>query len=91
MRPAGPLIGSPAWVKNRDGRLNGGTRPVMGPEPVYWTVYFGTDDLEASAAKVSDLGGEKLAGPIELGPGRVTWVRDAQGAVFVLYSGDFDD
>ena len=78
-------------VKNRDGWLNGGIRPVMGPEPPYWAVYFGTDDLEASTRRVAELGGEKLAGPIELGPGRVTYVRDAEGAVFILYSGRFDD
>jgi predicted enzyme related to lactoylglutathione lyase len=78
-------------IKTRAGRPNGGIRPVMGPEPPYWAVYFGTDDLDATTDKVSDLGGEKLAGPMELGPSRFSYVRDPQGAVFALYSGDFDE
>jgi predicted enzyme related to lactoylglutathione lyase len=84
-------LGADVHADAFDVMAEGGIRPVMGPEPPYWAVYFGTDDLEASTRRVAELGGEELTGSIELGPGRVTYVRDAQGAVFILYSGRFDD
>ena len=53
-------------------------------------MYFGTDDLEGSLAKVQELGGATLVEPIAIGPGRFAAVQDPQGAVFALYTGDFD-
>jgi uncharacterized protein len=78
-------------IKTPDGRSNGGIRPQMPEEPPNWLVYFGTDDVEAAAAKVEELGGSTLAGPMSIGPGRFAVVRDPQGAVFALYAGEFDD
>ncbi len=89
-----PLEGSPMpyrVIKTADGRSNGGIRAPMGPEPPYWLVYFGTDDIEAAIAKVSELGGSQLAGPIPVGPGQIAIVQDPQGATFALYAGEFDE
>lgn len=78
-------------IKTPDGRSNGGIRPQMPGEPAYWLVYFGAEDAEASAATVERLGGSKLAGPMSIGPGQIAIVQDPQGAVFAVYSGEFDD
>jgi predicted enzyme related to lactoylglutathione lyase len=77
-------------IKNEDDWNNGGIRPLMPPEPPYWLVYFGIEDMDAGIAKVLELGGAKLAGPIEIGVGELGIVRDPQGAVFALYSGQFE-
>ena len=60
-------------------------------EPSYWLVYFGSDDLEADVAKAGELGGNQLVEPMDIGPGRIAVLQDPQGAVFALYSGQFDD
>src|SRR5258708_25922004 len=78
-------------IKTPDGRSGGGIRPQMPEEPPYWLVYFGTDDTEAAVARVEELGGSKLAGPMSIGPGQIAIVQDPQGAVFALYAGEFDD
>jgi predicted enzyme related to lactoylglutathione lyase len=79
-------------IKRADGHSNGGERPAMEAEPPYWLVYFGTDDIDASLAKISDLGGTKLFGPQEIGAGNtIAIAQDPQGAVFALYAGQFED
>lgn len=73
-------------------RANGGIR-AMGndPSPPHWLVYFGIDDLEAGLAKANELGGNVMAGPIDIGIARIGIVQDPQGAVFALYAGEFED
>lgn len=79
-------------IQNQDGHGNGGMRPVMPPETAsYWLVYFGTDDIEASASKASELGGRELVAPADIGVGKIAVGQDPQGAVFALYSGQFED
>jgi predicted enzyme related to lactoylglutathione lyase len=36
---------------------------------------------------VQELGGSKLAGPIDIGMAKIAVVHDPQGAVFALYAG----
>jgi predicted enzyme related to lactoylglutathione lyase len=86
-----PFEGSPTpylTIKNGDAN-NGGITPLTGPPgvPPHWLVYFATDDLEAALAKVEQLGGGKLAGPIDLPMAKIAVARDPQGAVFALYHG----
>lgn len=77
-------------IKN-SGQNNGGIRSVMPPgTPPHWLVYFGVQDIGAGLAKVSELGGTQLMGPIEIGAGKIGVVQDPQGAVFALFSGDFE-
>ncbi len=79
-------------IQNRDGHGNGGIRPVM-PEgaPSHWLVYFGADDIEATMAKATELGGTELVAATDIGVGQVAVVQDPQGAVFALYAGRFED
>ena len=78
-------------IQTAAGTGNGGIRAATETEPTYWLVYFGTDDIEATMAKATDLGGTKLLGPMDIGVGKIGVVQDPQGAVFALYAGDFED
>ena len=77
-------------VKNGD-RGNGGITE-LGPQPVpYWLVYFGIDDIDRGLARVEELGGSKMMGPIDIGVAKIGVVADPQGAAFALYDGQFED
>jgi predicted enzyme related to lactoylglutathione lyase len=87
-----PFEGSPQpylTIKNGD-RNNGGIRELDPGMPPHWLVYFGTAELEAALAKIEELGGSELAGPIDIGMAKIAIVRDPQGAVFALYDGQFE-
>jgi predicted enzyme related to lactoylglutathione lyase len=67
-------------------------RPPQPHEPGYWLVYFGCEALEATSARVAELGGEVLHDPIPVSEeSSVVTVKDPQGAVFALYAGRFED
>ena|SRR2546421_9114992 len=79
-------------VKNTDGRGNGAIRPVMPPgTPPHWLVYFGSGDIEADLSTISELGGSQLVGATDIGVGKIAVAQDPEGAVFALYSGEFED
>jgi predicted enzyme related to lactoylglutathione lyase len=79
-------------IKTADGRNNGGIRPPMPPgTPPFWLVYFAAEDLDASLARVSELGGNVLMGNTDIGFARIGVAQDAQGAVFALYKGPLED
>ena len=88
-----PFEGSPEpylTIKNGD-TVNGGIRTLNSPgPPPHWLVYFAVNDLDASLAKVSELGGATHAGPIDIGIARIAVVADPQGAMFALYDGRLD-
>jgi predicted enzyme related to lactoylglutathione lyase len=52
--------------------------------PSHWLVYFGVDDVDASARKVTELGGTVMAGPMDFPGGRFAVVLDDRGAAFGL-------
>jgi predicted enzyme related to lactoylglutathione lyase len=57
--------------------------PSMPAEvPSFWGVYFAVDDADAAAAKITELGGQILMGPLDMPPGRLAAVQDSTGAVF---------
>jgi predicted enzyme related to lactoylglutathione lyase len=73
-------------------RSNGGLSSFGSEQaPPSWTPYFGTDDVDAAAARVQELGGRVLVPRQEMPQGAFAVVADAQGAVFALWSGDYDD
>ena len=75
--------------QQRQARSNGGIRPPMPPDaPPFWMVYFAADDLDATLARVSELGGNVLMGNTDIGIARIAVAQDPQGAVFALYAGD---
>jgi predicted enzyme related to lactoylglutathione lyase len=81
---------TPYFTIDNRGRTNGGMRPVVEGEPPHWLVYFGVEDIDAGLAKAIELGGTKLAGPVDIGAGKIGVVQDPQGAVFALYAGMFE-
>jgi uncharacterized protein len=74
-------------IQNKE-RGNGGIRPAQEGEPPNWTAYFATEDVDAAAAKVVELGGSKLMEPMDIGIAKIAPVHDPQGAVFALYAGE---
>ena len=51
-------------------------------------MYFGVEDIDVALAKVEELGGTKLAGPIDIQIAKIAIVADPQGAIFALYAGE---
>jgi predicted enzyme related to lactoylglutathione lyase len=68
------------------GRSIGGmmARPAEMPAevPDCWNVYFCVDDCDAVVARVQELGGQLLMGPMDIEPGRFAMVADPQGGTF---------
>jgi predicted enzyme related to lactoylglutathione lyase len=65
-----------------DGRMVCGAHVAGEGEFPAWSVWFATDDCDASAAKVAELGGSVLMPPSDMDFGRGSVVADPQGAVF---------
>ncbi len=87
-----PFEGSPEpYLSIKNGAANaGGIRPLTpGPSP-NWLAYFGVEDLDAALARVGELGGATLAGPIDIQVAKIAVVKDPQGAVFALYAGELE-
>jgi len=76
-------------IKNADAN-NGGMRDLTPPSPPSWLTYFGVHDVDEALAKVDELGGAKLAGPIDIGIAKIAVVADPRGAVFALYAGELE-
>jgi predicted enzyme related to lactoylglutathione lyase len=81
------------WGIYRGDRLNGGMMqlPAGAPAPSHWLVYFGIDDIDAAAERISSTGGTLMVPPQEVPGGRILVAQDPQAAVFGLVAGRFDD
>jgi hypothetical protein len=78
-------------IRNQ-GVNNGGIRELESPgTPPSWLVYFATEDVEVALARVGELGGRTLVGPIDIQRAKIAVVADPQGAVFALYAGELED
>ena len=76
------------------GKMNGGFMPMSeqhGDAPSFWLAYFTVESCDRAVAKVEELGGSLLAGPMEPGSGRIAVVGDPQGAAFAVFEGPTDD
>ena len=63
-----------------------GIGPVQEGAPPAWTVYFASDDADATARAVADAGGRVLAEPFEVGVlGRMLVAADPGGAAFGVW------
>jgi predicted enzyme related to lactoylglutathione lyase len=51
--------------------------------PAHWSVTFGVDDADATAAKAAELGGKVIAPPFDAPWVRMTVIADPQGATFI--------
>jgi predicted enzyme related to lactoylglutathione lyase len=67
-----------------DQMVGGTTPPQMTGIPNHWHVYFAVDDADASAAKVTELGGSVMVPPFDSPVGKIAVVQDPQGAVFSI-------
>jgi uncharacterized protein len=88
-----PFEGSPEpYLTIRNGEPNnGGMREPSPPDtPPHWLVYFATEEIEAALARVGELGGATVAGPIDIAMARIGIVADPQGAAFALYAGQLE-
>ena len=57
------------------------------PGPPMWLYYIKVDSVEAAVARVKELGGQVLNGPMEVpGGDQIAQCMDPQGAVFALHS-----
>ena len=92
----GPLLGW-SWSGGEDANSGYYTTALRGerrvaaifkqgpqtPGPSAWVQYFGTDDVDASAAKVKANGGQVLTGPLDVWDlGRMAMCLDPTGAKF---------
>ena len=69
------------------GRAAAGMGPQQDPnDPPRWTVYFATNDADATAARITGAGGTLLMPPMDVGPmGRMAIASDPQGHPFGIW------
>jgi predicted enzyme related to lactoylglutathione lyase len=76
------------------GSANGGIMPMTEQHddaPSYWLSYFTVPLCDGAVAKLRELGGDALAGPLDVPGGRISVVRDPQGAAFAIFEGETDE
>ena len=62
-------------------------KPAEMPAPPHWLYYIMVPDIHAATAKVAELGGQILNGPMEVPDGdMIAQCLDPQGAVFALHA-----
>jgi len=75
-------------VATVDGTQVAGIADVSGriPDeiPAHWMVYFGSTDPDEAVAKIEELGGQVMFGPIDIPAGRFAMVADPAGAAFAV-------
>lgn len=53
--------------------------------PAHWSIYWAVDDIDATVARLGDLGGSVVMAPEDTPYGRLATVTDPAGAVFKLH------
>jgi len=76
-------------ILNGDNR-NAGLMPAPPGSHPAWNLYFAVEDTDATLARVGELGGQTVMGPMDVPAGRFGIVRDPQGAVFSIAAGEMD-
>lgn len=77
-------------MKASDGSAVGGVCHARGSNanvPPHWIPYAVVSDIDASVAKITELGGTIVDGPRSAGGGRMVIFRDPAGAHFGLWQG----
>jgi uncharacterized protein len=84
---------TPYWGIYIGDQLNAGMMqlPPGQPAPPHWLVYFGHNDLDAASEKISAAGGTLLVPKMAVPGGEIVVAQDAQGAVFGILDGRFDE
>ena len=84
-----PDAGGYRVIRNGE-RSNGGIMPSADAPP-NWMPYFGHEDVDRLAEDVGGLGGRLLNGPMRMPQGSVAVLGDPQGALFAVWTGEYDD
>ncbi|HTG39111.1 VOC family protein [Sphingomonas sp.] len=75
-----------------DAHVAGLMRRAEAMPPATWLIYFGVDDVDAAAAKVTAAGGAVHMPPMTMpGVGRMAMATDPQGHAFYLMRGEPDE
>jgi hypothetical protein len=87
-----PGEGGVYTLLQKDGKDIAGLYQMAGPQfegvPPHWAVYMWADDVDASAAKVMELGGAVVVDPMDVpGVGRMAVCKDPQGGHFSVFHG----
>ena len=89
-----PQAGGYRVIRNGE-RTNGGIMPLdrerMGDAPANWMPYFGHEDVDRLAGEIDGLGGRLFNGPMRMPQGSIAVLGDPQGAVFAVWTGQYDD
>ena len=73
-------------VAHRDGHATAGIAPLQPGARTGWTLYFATDDADATTAAAEQAGGTVLLPAVEVGPlGRMALLADPSGAWFGVW------
>jgi predicted enzyme related to lactoylglutathione lyase len=83
--PDGSTYGGFTLDGTADTMVAGTMAPQMPGVPAHWIIYFGAADIDAAAAKVTELGGKVFVEPFDIPVGRMAVVADPQGAMFNLF------
>lgn len=70
--------------------VDAATSPRELRQAPHWLVYFGAEEINAALARVEELGGTKLGGPIDIQIGSIGVAQDPQGAAFALFAGELE-
>lgn len=81
----GPEYGHDHWVRQAE-QVVAGFMPQSPEMPSTWTVYYASDDAQADAAHIRELGGQLMVDPMPVhGLGHMLVARDPTGADFGLW------
>lgn len=79
-----PGLGEMTFLKIDGEDVASAMPPPMEGIPNSWGVYFAVDDTDATCARIEELGGQVLAEPFDIPPGRCAPVTDPSGAAFSI-------
>jgi predicted enzyme related to lactoylglutathione lyase len=84
-----PDAGGYRVIRNGE-RSNGGIMPTT-ETPPGWMPYFGHEDVDRLVEEIGGLGGRLFNGPVRMPQGSIAVLGDPQGAVFAVWTGEYDD
>jgi predicted enzyme related to lactoylglutathione lyase len=83
-----PDAGGYRVIRNGD-RNNGGIMPTEGQ--ANWLPYFGHEEVDRLVGEIEGLGGKLYNGPVRMPQGTIAILGDPQGAVFAVWTGQYED
>ncbi len=85
--PMGEMGNYTIFQRRGDGDVGGCMRLMHGSQ-VHWLAYIGTEDVDSTAERAKELGGNVLQEPTDIPEvGRFAIVQDPAGAVFGIFKG----